>query len=209
MLSSALDVARLGDQSVTEIVMSTHLLLKAVARIAVWVWPRLNTTKDPLDAFKDWVCAAHSSSALYTYVQTIHPCQFMQLFQTLAGHVRAHFELRTTIMQTLRSSSTTPNPATGRNLGLYTRHILTLGKVFRRLEQLDATKFIALPTCDDLVAWYWNQVVQANAASELIAGTSQVYATMYRTESKVCNARFPYCRLPCPFPGTGHGALQR
>ncbi|EIM88549.1 ARM repeat-containing protein [Stereum hirsutum FP-91666 SS1] len=148
MLSSALDVARLGDQSVTEIVMSTHLLLKAVARIAVWVWPRLNTSKDPLDAFKDW---------------------FMQLFQTLAGHVRAHFELRTTIMQTLRSSSTTPNPATGRNLGLYTRHILTLGKVFRRLEQLDATRFIALPTCDDLVAWYWNQVVQANAASELIA----------------------------------------
>lgn len=73
-------------------------------------------------------------------------------------------------MQTLRSSSATLNPVTTRNLSLYTRHILTLGKVFRRLEQLDAPKFITLPVCSDLVTWYWDQVVQANAASDLIAG---------------------------------------
>lgn len=170
VLSSSLDLSTLSAQSITEIVFVSHLLLKCVARIAVWVWPKLHSNRNPLNEFSDWVRGLPSSSQLIiiSYISTT--LQFSQLFQTLSSHARVHFEKRTSIMQALRSSSTSLDSASSRNLSLFTRHILTLGKTFRRLEQLDAAKFITLPSCDELVAWYWDQVVQANATPDLIAG---------------------------------------
>lgn len=52
-----------------------------------------------------------------------------------------------------------------------TKHIRTCGKYFRRLQQLDVSRFVELPQCGDLVLYFWKQVVNATDDSfELIAG---------------------------------------
>lgn len=56
---------------------------------------------------------------------------------------------------------------------LLTKHLLAFGKLFRRIQQLSRERFAALPTCGDLVLFYWSEVVAAaNVSSQMIAGTS-------------------------------------
>lgn len=47
-----------------------------------------------------------------------------------------------------------------------TKHVLTFGKVFRRLQQPALPRFVALPRCSDLVLYYWQVVVDANNAPD-------------------------------------------
>ncbi|KAF7790859.1 hypothetical protein EIP86_001817 [Pleurotus ostreatoroseus] len=42
-----------------------------------------------------------------------------------------------------------------------TRHVLLFAKFFRRLQQLDASRFVLLPSSGELILWYWNKVVEA------------------------------------------------
>lgn len=45
------------------------------------------------------------------------------------------------------------------------------GKFFRRLQQLEVQRFVALPNCGDLILYYWTKVVQATSGpSDYIEG---------------------------------------
>lgn len=57
------------------------------------------------------------------------------------------------------------SPTAKSSLDMLTRHIRLLGKFFRALQRFSAAKFTKLPSCDDLVLYYWGQVVQAADAS--------------------------------------------
>jgi hypothetical protein len=67
----------------------------------------------------------------------------------------------------LRSTAMQPDPIAMR---LLYKFVCTYGKFFRRLQQVDVPRFVRLPLCDDVVLYYWEKVVQANASSELIEG---------------------------------------
>jgi hypothetical protein len=71
----------------------------------------------------------------------------------------------------LRSAAAPPDPIVLRSLNLIYKSVCTFGKYFRRLQQIDVARFVELPLCDDLVLYYWEKVVQANASAELIEGT--------------------------------------
>jgi hypothetical protein len=59
-------------------------------------------------------------------------------------------------------------------LKILTNHLRTYGKYFRRLQQLDASRFVELPRYADMVLYYWQLVVDATGGStELVAGEAQ------------------------------------
>jgi hypothetical protein len=51
-----------------------------------------------------------------------------------------------------------------------TRHIRTIGKFFRRLQQLSGARFVTMPLADKLVLYYWDKVVQSTQGADLISG---------------------------------------
>ena len=87
--------------------------------------------------------------------------QFVELFRNSAIHLQAICELRTNIVLALRTGAATATPVAERSIITLTRHIRLFGKFFRRLQQLDAVRFVKLPSCSELVLYYWNKVVQA------------------------------------------------
>jgi hypothetical protein len=70
----------------------------------------------------------------------------------------------------LRSAAAPPDPIALRSLNSIYKSVCTFGKFFRRLQQIDVARFVELQLCDDLVLYYWEKVVQANASAELIEG---------------------------------------
>lgn len=58
-----------------------------------------------------------------------------------------------------------------RSVDILTRHIRLFGKFFRRLQQLSPIRFSKLSMCNDLILFYWSQVVEATGGPpEQIAG---------------------------------------
>jgi len=83
------------------------------------------------------------------------------------------YEHRITITTSLISSSLPDTPLVLLAVERATRHVRAFGKFFRRLQQLEAKKFVLLPICTDIVLYYWNKVVQSTEVSpELIDGTT-------------------------------------
>jgi hypothetical protein len=95
--------------------------------------------------------------------------QFLQLFRNSAAQLQTITELRMSLVSAL--SPATLNSPVEPSINILTRHIRLLGKFFRRLQQLDVQRFVALPGCSDLVMYYWSKVVQAtDGPSEYIKG---------------------------------------
>lgn len=80
-------------------------------------------------------------------------------------------------MLALRSSPDT-SPVTRATVDKLTRHVRIFGKFFRRLQQLEPAKFIELHTCNDMVLYYWEKVVQAtNGPPDSIKGEVRAFKT--------------------------------
>ena len=91
------------------------------------------------------------------------------MFRYSATQLRGLYETRIGLLMDLRSAAAPPDPIALRSLNLIYKSVCTFGKFFRRL-QTDVPRFVELPLCDDLVLYYWEKVVQANASAELIEG---------------------------------------
>ena len=92
------------------------------------------------------------------------------MFRYSATQLRGLYETRIGLLMDPRSAAAPPNPIASRSLNLIYKSVCTFGKFFRRLQQTDVVRFVELPLCDDLVLYYWEKVVQANASAELIEG---------------------------------------
>ena len=66
-----------------------------------------------------------------------------------------------------------------------TRHVTLFGKLFRRLQQLEAQPFVQLAGSGELILWFWNKVIEATGGpAEYIQGkVTEAYAV--RMESTV------------------------
>ncbi|KAF8450539.1 ARM repeat-containing protein [Boletus edulis BED1] len=117
-----------------------HLVYKCLMRMALWSWPRITRdVKGELTELKEW---------------------FLQLFQSSTAQLRALSELRINLILALRTMQTS-GPITTLSIDRLTRHIRIFGKFFKRLQQLDPFKFVELPTCNEMVLYYWSKVVEA------------------------------------------------
>lgn len=85
--------------------------------------------------------------------------------------LQALFELRINLVSAIGAPPT--DAISQRALDLLTRHVRVFGKVFRRMQRDNPTHFVSLPTCGDLVLYYWSKVVQATSGPpEQIAGAA-------------------------------------
>ena len=96
--------------------------------------------------------------------------QFHDVFRSSVLQTKTTIELRTNLALALSSSPAISNFAR-RSLDQLTRHVRLFGKFFRKLQQVSVPRFVALPMSNDLVLYYWSNIVQAtDGPPELIAG---------------------------------------
>lgn len=109
-----------------------------------------------------------------------NPLQLVGLFSSSAVQLQTLSELRINIVLALRSGAASATPVAEHSIAILTRHIRLFGKFFRRLQQLDAKRFVALPSCGDLILYYWSKVVQAtNSPNDQIAGMLKSHTAIF------------------------------
>ncbi|KIL00584.1 hypothetical protein PAXRUDRAFT_821482 [Paxillus rubicundulus Ve08.2h10] len=143
-----------------------HLSYKCLVKMALWAWPRIiRDTQGELTNLKSW---------------------FLQLFESSTAQLQALSELRISIVLALRSSATS-DPLTSASIDRLTRHVRVFGKFFRRLQQLDPGKFVELPSCNQMVLYYWSKVVQAiNDSPDMIQDSpTAVYPVRFLVQAMV------------------------
>ncbi|KAH6915318.1 ran binding protein 11 [Coprinopsis sp. MPI-PUGE-AT-0042] len=128
-----------------------QLIFKCVVKMGIWQWNRIDRNKDDT-GLANWVTELVNYST--------------QQVQNVAA-------VRKSLV-----SAQEGNPSMGGYqpaIKLLTKHLLAFGKLFRRIQQLSRERFAALPTCGDLVLFYWSEVVEAaNVSSQMIADSDEV-----------------------------------
>lgn len=141
---------------------------------------------------------------IHTSHRKLIAMQVSDLFQNCAVQIQNLTILRRDIVNAIKRdpnmSSFTPA------VKILTKHSLTFGKFFRRMQQLSHQRFALLPMCGDLILFYWSQVVEASSSPEnTIAGTHIPFDS---SRLLMCY-RFGRGTVPPPFLGSRDGALQR
>ncbi|KAJ3573347.1 hypothetical protein NP233_g2485 [Leucocoprinus birnbaumii] len=164
LLTTLNPTAILTEKALQDIII-THLLYKTLIKLAIWSWRRIDKYS------KEEAAAANAWQA--------------QLFSFSHQHIATLFALRKEIVVALSRDGKTAQA--NRPLHALTNHVRTYGKYFCRLEQLDASRFVDLPQCGDLVLYYWQQVVDATGGPVgLVADTHDaVYPTRFLVQGMV------------------------
>ncbi|KAI6047441.1 ARM repeat-containing protein [Pisolithus marmoratus] len=149
---SPLHPAILSREHTLCVIVVAHLIYKCLIKLALWSWPRITRRgKDDLQDLQAW---------------------FLQLFQSSTAQLKLLSEQRISFVLALRSSLKS-DPITAATTDILTRHVRIFGKFFRRLQQLEPAKFVELPTCNAMVLYYWEKVVQAaNGSSDMAKDSS-------------------------------------
>lgn len=91
----------------------------------------------------------------------------------------------------------------------FTRHLRLHGKMFLRMLQLHAGRFVALPHANEYVLYYWAEVVKAvNGSPEMISGEPCVTMDM-RWYELICLDRLIGRCVSSQTSGTRDDALSR
>ncbi|KAJ7781094.1 armadillo-type protein [Mycena metata] len=141
----------ISPRACTDILLA-HLVYKCIAKMALWLWNRLDRgAKDGFDvqAGYQWIVELVAQSTF-----------------ALRGLVKHRHNIITAAKD---STGLALNPYAPRVVDTLTRHTRLLGKFFRRLQELSLPRFAGLPSCAELVAYYWGQVVDATKEPSLIA----------------------------------------
>ncbi|EKM80164.1 hypothetical protein AGABI1DRAFT_120195 [Agaricus bisporus var. burnettii JB137-S8] len=147
-LSQRLNRETILNETLLQDINILHLLYKILIKVAIWSWQRIDKyPKEEAATSKAWQS---------------------QLFNSSHDYIRSFFNYRRDIILALRQGGKLD--VARRPLKILTNHLRTYGKYFRRLQQLDAPRFVELPRCGDLVLYYWQLVVDATGCSaELVA----------------------------------------
>ncbi|KAF7301791.1 Importin N-terminal domain-containing protein [Mycena indigotica] len=114
-----------------------HLVFKSVSSIATWLFMRLTSAKSEIDPV-----------AALNWIATL----VAETFEALKQLTKLRLQIIRDVGAGLKS-----NAFALRSVHVLTKHIRSIGKFLRRLQELSVLRFSALPCCPDLVAWYWSQ----------------------------------------------------
>lgn len=186
-------------------ILLAHLVFKCLVKIAVWLWnkidklPRGEVEKNAL-----WVCFV---LVRFICCSTDRPIQLQDLFRSSVIQLQSLADLRHTIVFAFAQNGQLEPLSSSMSIGVLTRHIRLFGKFFRRLQQLSHARFVELPTCADLVLFYWSKVVDATSGPrEYVAGALHIYNSQKGYKYSV--TRFRQCSLSYTIPGAGDGFVQ-
>ncbi|KXN86407.1 Importin-11 [Leucoagaricus sp. SymC.cos] len=164
-LSSSLNAQTILAERLHQDIIIIHLLYKALIKIAIWSWQRLDKySKEEAAAAQAWQGQFFTFSS--SFLQTIFQLRKdIVLALNMEGHVSLAYK----------------------PLEVLTNHVRTYGKYFRRLGQLDVSRFVELPRCGELVLYYWQQVVDATGGdTQLVRDTWEVvYPTRFLVQGMV------------------------
>lgn len=149
--------------------MIAHLVFKCIVTMVTWGYQRSNKILEDLDlvGIRPWVSECLNVCIIFTTFLA----QSESVFQDSAIQLKQLSETRLSLMKTV----TVLSPVARRSINQLTRHIRLFGKFFRRLQQLDVVRFVKLPTCSELVLYYWDKVVEAaNAPAQAIDGMCMI-----------------------------------
>lgn len=116
---------------------------------------------------------------------TLH-LQIDEFFQTSASQLKIVAEFRVNVISSLRQTAAQSHQASP-FLKILSHHLISFGKLFRRLQQLSPTRFVALPTCSELIFFYWSQIVDAsNEPLERVSDSDgAIYPVRYLVQGMV------------------------
>ncbi|CAL1700530.1 unnamed protein product [Somion occarium] len=147
---SSLSPTSVSSLNTAEDLLLAHLVYKCLAKGAVWMWQKMKTPDERLKV-DPWLNDLVQSSVL---------------------QLRTLSELRINIVIALLPNDRLIEPNPRQCVTTLYRHVYLIGKFFRRLQQLDAARFVTMPLCSDLVHYYWSKVVQATDSPADFIGDS-------------------------------------
>ena len=146
-----------------------HITYKCLTKLVIHIWSRL--PRREYTEYRSQVPRIAPTATLHSY----HRSQIDEFFKSSGFQMQSLYEKRITVTMALSSSNLPNTPAVLSSIEKITGHLRTIGKFFRRLQQLETKKFVLLPICTDIVLYYWNKVVQSTEVSpELINGISEM-----------------------------------
>ncbi|KAL5527437.1 hypothetical protein ACEPAG_6228 [Sanghuangporus baumii] len=146
---SVINSSSISNRTTTDAVISAHISYKCLSRMAIWGWQRRGPS---------------STNNLQPWVESF--------FEASASQLKVLEDLRIGLVSSLNIplAERPANQYTACSIDFLTRHIRRYGKLFRRMQQLNCPKFVALNASPELVLYYWSKVVQAtNGPPEYIA----------------------------------------
>lgn len=143
----------IDSQRIFDDIQLSHLVYKCIIRMAVWIWNRMDKLSlEERQSYQSWL---------------------EDLFRNTAVQIKSLTELRKTIVMSLGQGL--PNQSS-RTIKALTKHIRSMGKFFRRMQQLSHQRFVLLPTCGDIILYLWSQVVEATSGPQELIGDSDEVA---------------------------------
>ncbi|KAF8489124.1 armadillo-type protein [Gautieria morchelliformis] len=122
-----------------EAVTLSHMVFKPCTKIMLWLWQKAGQPQ--------------YSAALETLAAFSKSC--FQLARILWD---LRFQLIASLYQEI-PGGTSPSV---RALDTLTRHLRLYGKMFLRMQQLSSQRFVALPHANELILYYWAEVIKAS-----------------------------------------------
>jgi hypothetical protein len=165
---STLTLPTLSSLRATDNIVLAHLVFKSLSNLSVWLFTQIGK-KD-----KDFIVFDPAASELIEdrgeSLSWTPDAQLRQVCQSAAAQLPVLANLRGEL--TLQYHHSPTSDIGLRGIERFTRHVLVYGKMFRRLQQVDKTRFAALPGFTEVVLYYWSKVVQSTqVAADFIAGT--------------------------------------
>ncbi|TDL29402.1 ARM repeat-containing protein [Rickenella mellea] len=143
-LQTSLVPGSLGLERTAECMFLAHIAFKCLVKMVVWLFNKLGSQNHSV--LENW-------------------CK--DFFQNSTVQIQNLYELRMKLIVAMTSQKL--DSIQTRSLDYLTRHVRLFGKLFRRLQQLSPSRFVALPLCSDLIFYYWSKVIQsANGPPALI-----------------------------------------
>ena len=99
------------------------------------------------------------------------PHQLEELSRNSLNQLKSLVMLRKSILTAVGPLNSSGSESTRRTIITLTKHLRVFGKFFRRLQQLAAERFASLPLFNDLVLFYWSEIVDStNYPHQVISG---------------------------------------
>lgn len=155
--SSINEIALVTPRIQNDIIIS-HVLFKILNTMHVWIFQK--SGKPGEDAsLAEWANA---------------------FFQHTIQEVRHFVSLRSSFVASVLASNRLNDVACRRTMDLLVKRIKGYGKFYFRLAMLNPGRFVELPSCTDMIMFYWTEIEKATEAPpQSIAGEVFISARLY------------------------------
>ncbi|KZT42903.1 ARM repeat-containing protein [Sistotremastrum suecicum HHB10207 ss-3] len=135
---SRFSLETLEDQQLLLDITLAHSIFKSLSHMMTWLWLKVD-------------------KAEFASMQQ----SLLDFFQGCVNQVTTIVGARLLVLKALKDTGSAPSQAAAQCLNMLNKHILAFGKMFRKWQKTSSSRFVKLPSCSQLVLYYWGLVEQA------------------------------------------------